>query len=578
MNYARILFVVGILSLLTPLFFSQPLYASNALALPCSTPAVGETDITREGTVFASTIFDGFPKELSVDCDTATSWFSTGPEPGGVPTIYRWTGARDDLITTIHIISNHDHPQFPTNFGFGSVTVLVRDAANQIVFQQENIPLPGTPDPDIVLHPNVVGRVVELLFSGHEADNCGGIAELQIFANRTPPTNTPPPPPTQVPPTVVPPTKIPPTVAPLPPPPTATNIPSPAAPGAILASDDFNAPNGTLCAWNTLNNALGGNLKLFYLPIFPTGGTDASKPLGANIASGALENNGLDYGGFQFALSDACAAPRGSVRGADLGQDINFRADLFVPTNAAGLITQAGPYFRSRAAASGDGIIGGESAGYWVQLESTGEIKIKRLNPQAIIAFSGKPALFDANALHQIEIAASADKLQVALDGKLQTFNQDGQCVTVTNIPATGGANNGTAGIAFGAEPNRGQIGGQRADNVVLRAYQPLDLAIEDNCATAQATTIPTTDSGQPTAVQPTTDNRLPTTVALATPPPGALLGDCDGDAKISELDALCALEMSVRVRAILLVMDMDGDGNVTSRDAVIVLQKAVGQ
>jgi hypothetical protein len=44
---------------------------------------------------------------------------------------------------------------------------------------------------------------------------------------------------------------------------------------------------------------------------------------------------------------------------------------------------QAGPYFRSRAAAPGDGIVGGASRGYWVQLHSNGMVRIKRLNPHA---------------------------------------------------------------------------------------------------------------------------------------------------------------------------------------------------
>lgn len=66
------------------------------------------------------------------------------------------------------------------------------------------------------------------------------------------------------------------------------------------------------------------------------------------------------------------------------------------------------------------------------------------------------------------------------------------------------------------------------------------------------------------------------------TPPPpgggGIPRGDCDGDLRVTELDALCALEMSVQLRAIQLIMDMDNSGDVTSRDAVIILQRAVGQ
>jgi len=53
--------------------------------------------------------------------------------------------------------------------------------------------------------------------------------------------------------------------------------------------------------------------------------------------------------------------------------------------------------------------------------------------------------------------------------------------------------------------------------------------------------------------------------------------GDCDGDLHLTELDALCALEMSVQLRPVQLVMDLDNSGDVTSRDAVVILQTAVG-
>ena len=37
---------------------------------------------------------------------------------------------------------------------------------------------------------------------------------------------------------------------------------------------------------------------------------------------------------------------------------------------------------------SGDGIIGGESAGYWVRLLSDGSLSVFRLNPRAVLAFT----------------------------------------------------------------------------------------------------------------------------------------------------------------------------------------------
>ncbi len=59
-------------------------------------------------------------------------------------------------------------------------------------------------------------------------------------------------------------------------------------------------------------------------------------------------------------------------------------------------------------------------------------------------------------------------------------------------------------------------------------------------------------------------------------PPPVIPPGDCDSDLALSELDALCALEMSVGLRPPLPIMDVDG-GGITSRDAVIILLRAVG-
>jgi hypothetical protein len=143
------------------------------------------TSIAGEGSVEASSIFEGFPVSLSVDGDRSTSWFSTGPGAGGSPSLYRWTGTRDDLITTVSVLSNaqHSEPSFRTGFGFGSLTVQVLDANDNVVFE-ETVALDGTPDPDVVVQPGVVGRTVVLSLSGHEDPGCGGFSELQIEAVR----------------------------------------------------------------------------------------------------------------------------------------------------------------------------------------------------------------------------------------------------------------------------------------------------------------------------------------------------------------------------------------------------------
>jgi hypothetical protein len=243
----------------------------------------------------------------------------------------------------------------------------------------------------------------------------------------------------------------------------------------VLLSDRFDRRAASESDLGQADLALGGSGRHVYLPMWPSGA--AGRPIGARIVQNSLENNGRDFGGVQFA-ADAAG------RGENLGQDLNIKVDLLVPTDGAGNVTQAGPYFRSRAAAAGDGLIGGQSAGYWVQLHSTGEVKVKRLNPAATVAVSEKPPRFDAAIFHTLEIAAQGETLQVALDGRLLTFRQDGASVTTVAIPATWqgppgvGFNDGTAGIIFAAEDNRGRIGGQRADNLVVSSFRSLVVGI----------------------------------------------------------------------------------------------------
>jgi hypothetical protein len=141
--------------------------------------------IAAEGSVQASSIFDStFPTGLGVDGDLSTSWFSAGPESDGL-SFYQWTGTRDDFIASIELISNREHQvvEFRQGYGFGAVTIQVLDAAGTVVFE-ETRELPGTPDPDVSVQPNVVGRSIRLVFSGSEALDCGGFSELVVRAVR----------------------------------------------------------------------------------------------------------------------------------------------------------------------------------------------------------------------------------------------------------------------------------------------------------------------------------------------------------------------------------------------------------
>jgi hypothetical protein len=54
----------------------------------------------------------------------------------------------------------------------------------------------------------------------------------------------------------------------------------------------------------------------------------------------------------------------------------------------------------------------------------------------------------------------------------------------------------------------------------------------------------------------------------------GVVPGDCNDDGTLLVVDALCALEMSVKLIPVKLNMDMDKSGDVTSRDATLIVQQ----
>jgi hypothetical protein len=139
-------------------------------------------EIAAEGTVQASSSYDAtYPASLAIDGDLSTSWFSAGALGGDEAPSYIWTGVQDDFIASIDLISNREHQvvDFRTGYGFGEVTIQVLDAQGEVVFE-ESAALDGTPDPDVRVLPNVVGRSIRILFSGGEAPDCGGFGELKV--------------------------------------------------------------------------------------------------------------------------------------------------------------------------------------------------------------------------------------------------------------------------------------------------------------------------------------------------------------------------------------------------------------
>ena len=214
-----------------------------------------------------------------------------------------------------------------------------------------------------------------------------------------------------------------------------------------------------------------------YVPIFGDKVETLTREPGES--SVPMRNAGNDFAGVAFARPDADCGLR-SIHGADIGQDLNIEVKLRVPLGANGAITDGGPFFRSRRANPGDGIVGGTSAGFWVQLDSIGQVRVRRLHPNAILGFSQSVKDFDSSAFHRLEVAFHGETLQVALDGRLLTFDAAGVQTASLNLrpdwenASPKGINGGCGGIAFGCSRNRGQAGGQEARDIRVKPYRAL--------------------------------------------------------------------------------------------------------
>jgi hypothetical protein len=111
-----------------------------------------------------------------------------------------------------------------------------------------------------------------------------------------------------------------------------------------------------------------------------------------------------------------------------------------------------------------------------VELLSTGQVRVKRLNPAATVAFSARPERrFDPDAFHSLRVTVRGDAMDAALDGQSLSFDQAGVVRTRVDVPARWealtppGKNQGAAGVAFACEGYRGQAGGQEVRNIRVR-------------------------------------------------------------------------------------------------------------
>jgi hypothetical protein len=188
-------------------------------------------------------------------------------------------------------------------------------------------------------------------------------------------------------------------------------------------------------------------------------------------APGEIRNTGADLAGAAVARRQSDCSLH-STRAADLGQDLTIEAEIRTGGNDSDKITEAGPFFRSRRSAPGDGIMGGTSAGFWVQLRSNGQVRVRRLNPSSTIAFSETRPGFDTQRFHKLSVTAKGELLTVDLNSEPVRFDQAGQTVREVRIQprwedsTPKGKNQGAAGIAFSAESNRRKAGGQHARNI----------------------------------------------------------------------------------------------------------------
>ncbi len=148
---------------------------------PTPTPAPQVTNLSSGAQASASSTYSSdFPPRLSIDGDTGTSWFSSGPGQDGT-SAYTITLAHASTVTQIQFVGNEHHrnTQFRQGFGFRSWRIELL-ASGRVVrtinasgsgTQSQNHDVPG------------LSEITEVRFVGwdHEDPTCGGFAELRVM-------------------------------------------------------------------------------------------------------------------------------------------------------------------------------------------------------------------------------------------------------------------------------------------------------------------------------------------------------------------------------------------------------------
>jgi hypothetical protein len=158
--------------------------AATTTSTTTTTLPVADHDATGEGTVTASSRLCGsYAAAKAVDGDVTTSWISSSGD--GAFSTFEWTGAQDDFIGAVEMVSNADNRTVRrrTDHGFAGVTIQIIDDSGEVVYE-ERVELPGTPDLDVLVQPNVIGRSVRLLLEGHENLSGSGFSELTVMVAR----------------------------------------------------------------------------------------------------------------------------------------------------------------------------------------------------------------------------------------------------------------------------------------------------------------------------------------------------------------------------------------------------------